>query len=300
MTHKEFFHLTEELSNKLYEPIHDVEALNQWKTQMVNLVDQISHLKISASAATDVKTNNTSLDPMDWPSTRNIAYRALDSAIHCIRSIRDQSVWQPIPDQIRSTILEEPCPEEGQTLSKVCDDVFSSVLPYTRGNMHPRFWGWVMGEGTMGGVLADMLAATMNINAGGCTHSAVLVERKVIHWMREIFGFPKGDNGGLVVSGTSIATIVCLAAARRRYLISVREDGIINGPQLIVYASTEVHICVGKALELLGLGTKALHMIPVKDDFSINIDELKKTIETDRKNGLTPFCIVGTAGRYVR
>jgi glutamate/tyrosine decarboxylase-like PLP-dependent enzyme len=55
-------------------------------------------------------------------------------------------------------------------------------------------------------------------------------------------------------------------------------------------------MCVGKALELLGFGSKAMHLIAVDENFSINIDELKKTIENDRKNGLIPFCIVGNAG----
>jgi glutamate/tyrosine decarboxylase-like PLP-dependent enzyme len=295
MKHEKFYILTEQVSKKLYEPVHDIKSLNQWKIQMINLIDEISQLKLSSSTI-DLETNNTSLDPTDWFSARNIAHQTLDAAIQSIQSIRNQPVWHPIPNEIRSAIEDEPVPEQGQALSNVCEDVFSQLVPYTRGNTHPRFWGWAMGEGTLGGILADMFTATMNINAGGCTHSAVLVERTVIQWMREIFGFPKGDNGGLVVSGTSIATIICLATARRRYLTNVRSEGIVNGPHLIVYASTEVHMCVTKALELLGLGSKAMHLISVDENFSINIDELKKTIEIDRKNGLIPFCIVGTAG----
>ena len=57
---------------------------------------------------------------------------------------------------------------------------------------------------------------------------------------------------------------------------------LFNGPHLIVYASTEAHMCVGKALELLGFGSKAMHLIPVDENFCIKIDELKKTIEEDR------------------
>ena len=295
MKHEKFYTLTEQVSKKLYEPVHDVESLNQWKVQMIDLIEEISQLKLSSSTV-DLQENNKSLDPTDWSSARNVAHRTLDSAIQSIQSIRKQPVWQPIPDKIRSTIENEPVPEQGQPLSDVCDQVFSQMIPYTRGNTHPRFWGWAMGECTFGGILAEMFAATMNINAGGCSHSAVHVERTVIQWMREVFGFPKGENGGLIVSGTSIATIVCLATARRRYLTNVRQEGIVNGPQLVVYASKEVHMCVSKALELLGLGSKALHLISVDENFSMNIDELKTTIETDRKNGLIPFCIVGTAG----
>jgi hypothetical protein len=295
MEHSKFYVLTEQISKKLYEPVHDIESLNQWKTQMINLIDEISQLKLFSSTINH-KTNNTSLDPTDWLSARNIAHQMLDSSIESIQSIRDRPAWQPVPVEIRSAIENESLPEHGQTLSDVCHEVFSHIVPYTRGNTHPRFWGWAMGEGTLGGILADMFTATVNINAGGASHSAVLVERTVIQWMRQLFGFPKSNNGGIIVSGTSMATIICMATARRRFLTNVRQDGIVNGPHLIVYASTEVHMCVGKALELLGFGSKAMHSISVDDNFSINIDELKKTIENDRKNGLIPFCIVGNAG----
>ncbi|CAF2371648.1 unnamed protein product [Rotaria sp. Silwood2] len=295
MEYSKLCKLTEKASKKLYESVNDIESLDQWKKQMINLIDEISELKLSSSIEIN-KINNTSLDPTDWLSTRHIAHQMLDSSIESIQTVRSHPVWQPMPIEVRQSIEHESLPEKGKALSEVCHDVLTHVLPYTRGNTHPRFWGWVMGEGTLGGVLAEMVIATMNINAGGCSHSAVIVERKVIQWMRQLFGFPKCDNGGIVVSGTSMASIICMATARRQFLTNVRQDGIVNGPQLIVYASNEVHMCIGKALELLGLGSKAMHLISVDDKFCIKIDELKKTIENDRKNGLTPFCIIGNAG----
>lgn len=296
MEHLKLYNLTEEASKKLYEPVHNAEALELWKKQMIHLIDEISQLKLSSTNELNEKTN-TSLDPTDWLSAKDIAHGMLDKSIDSVRTIRDQPVWKQIPQEIRTSIEGEPLPEDGQQLSNVCQDILKYVLPYTRGNTHPRFWGWVMGESTIGGILSDMLMATMNINAGGCTHSAVLVERTVIQWMREVFGFPKSSHAGIVVSGTSMATVVCLATARRRLLTNVRQDGIINGPQLVVYASKEAHMCINKALELIGIGSKLLHLIPVDENFCMKIDELEKMIETDRKNGLTPFCIVGTAGR---
>ena len=295
MKYSKFYELTEQLSKKLYEPVDDSKSLDQWKTQMINLIDEISQFKLS-STTLNKKTDSTSLDPTNWFSARNIAHQMLDSSIESIQSIKNQPAWQPVPIEIRDAIEHEAVPEQGQELSHVYHDIITHVLPYARGNRHPRFWGWVMGEGTLGGVLADMMTATININAGGCTHSGVLVERTVIQWMRQLFGFPKDDNGGIVVTGTSMATVISMATARRRLLTNVRQDGIVNGPHLIVYASTEAHMCVVKALELLGFGSKALHSISVDDNFCIKIDELKKTIENDRNNGLIPFAIIGNAG----
>jgi len=114
--------------------------------------------------------------------------------------------------------------------------------------------------------------------------------------MREVFAFPKDTTGGIIVSGTSMATAICMATARQQTLNNVRQDGMVNGPRLIAYASKEVHMCIGKSLELLGFGSNALHLISVDENYCIKIDELKERIKIDRKNGLTPFCIIGNAG----
>ncbi|CAF1690750.1 unnamed protein product, partial [Adineta ricciae] len=104
-------------------------------------------------------------------------------------------------------------------------------------------------------------------------------------------------NAGLIVSGTSMATLISIATARRKALGNIRQDGHVNGPQLVGYASTETHACLVKAFELLGLGSKALHLIAVDDDFRMKIDELKVAMQEDREKGLVPFCIVGNAGK---
>ena len=260
MEQAEFYELTEQATGKLYEPVANLQALNQWKAEMSTLIDQIGQLKLSSPPATE-KKKNTSLDPDDWVSASHLAHRMLDSSIELIRYRRDQPVWKPIPLEVRSAIESEPLPDKGQPLSNIFHDVLSNVVPYARGNTHPRFWGWVMGEGTLGGVLAEMIAATLNINAGGCTHSAVLVERTIIHWMREVFGFPRANDGGLIVNGTSMATVICMATARRQVLTNVRQEGIRDGPQLVVYVSAETHMCISKSLELLGMGSKAMHFV---------------------------------------
>lgn len=294
MAQANFYELAEQASRKLYEPVDDLQSLDQWKADMSTLIDQIAQVKLSSSKTSE--KINTSLDPDDWVSASHLAHQMLESSLDLIRYRREQPVWQPIPVEVRSAIETEPLPEKGQPLSNVFHDVLTNVIPYTRGNTHPRFWGWVMGEGTLGGILADMIAATLNINAGGCTHSAALIERAIIHWMRQVFGFPRADHGGLIVNGTSMATVICLATARRQILTNVRQDGIKYGPQLVVYVSAETHMCIGKSLELLGMGSKAMHCVPVDENFAINVNELRKAIEEDRMNGLTPFCIVGNAG----
>ncbi len=65
--------------------------------------------------------------------------------------------------------------------------------------------------------------------------------------------------------------------------------------RMMVYASTEVHNCVNKSVELLGLGSDSLRLIGVNDNYEIKIDELQQQIKQDIEQGLQPFCVVGNA-----
>jgi hypothetical protein len=288
--------LIEQASVKLHESVNNIDSLNQWKIQMFSLIDSIAELKLPASASSVNINQCVSLDPIDWLSARSLAHNILDSSLDFIQHVRDRPVWKPIPVDVRAALELDSLPEHGQSLAKVSEDMLTYILPYSIGHIHPRFWGWATGEGTFGSLLADIITSTMNTTSSGGTQSAILVERTVIKWMCQLFGFPKATAGGLVVSGTSMATIISMAAARHHALLNVREDGLANGTQLVAYVSTETHVCIIRALELLGLGSKALRAISVDENFCIKIDELRMAIRDDREKGLTPFCIVGNAG----
>jgi hypothetical protein len=103
-------------------------------------------------------------------------------------------------------------------------------------------------------MLAEMIAATLNINHIGGTNISIAIERTLIQWMRQLFSFPEDNGiGGIVVSGTSLATIICMTVVRKRAVINVKQNGVSQEPQFVAYASTETHNCVVKAFELLEL-----------------------------------------------
>ena len=129
----------------------------------------------------------------------------------------------PIPCAPRSGSRSRAVPESAE---RVYEEFRTTVLPYPMGNVHPRFWAWVMGCGTPLGVLAELLAATMNPNMGGGEHAPNYVEAQVLDWLKEMLGYPK-SAGGLLVSGGSMANLVALAVARQVHAgVDVRREGV--------------------------------------------------------------------------
>ncbi len=238
-------------------------------------------------------TGETGLDPQDWQTFRAAAHDMLDAALDKMQSAGDGRVWTPFPDEQKQA-FRAPLPRAGASAQEVQTRI-EALLPYGVGNTHPRFFGWVHGSGTPSNVIADIAAAAMNANLGGRDHGAMYVEKQVVEWCREIFGFPQGASG-LVVSGTSVATIVALKTARDRALdFGSRTQGV-GSARLVGYTSEQTHSCVARAFDILGLGSDALRKIPTDEAFRIDLAALNKAIATDKAAGLRPFVVIGTAG----
>jgi aromatic-L-amino-acid/L-tryptophan decarboxylase len=234
------------------------------------------------------------LDPADWESFRATCHRVVDDMVDWWANVRQRPVWRPVPDQVKSS-LQSALPGTGMAADQVYDLFCKSILPFPTGNTHPRFMGWVHGSGTPIGALAEFLSGAMNANLGGRDHAAIYVERQVIDWARRIFGFPD-DASGLLVTGTSMATLIAMATARQKHARGdVRKNGL-QANRLTGYASKQAHSCVVKAFEILGLGHDALRLVPVNEDYRMDTAALERLIAADRAAGLQPFCVVGTAG----
>jgi aromatic-L-amino-acid/L-tryptophan decarboxylase len=243
-----------------------------------------------------LKTSENTLDPDDWPSFRKQGHRMLDDMFDYLEQLREQPVWQGLPAEQRD-VFQRPLLNEFSELNEVHDIFMKTILPYAVGNTHPGFMGWVHGGGTPVGMLAEMLAAGLNANVGGRDQAPIELEKQLLQWIKSIFSFPE-TAGGLFVTGTSMANLISVLIARTVYLgKAIRKEGLVNSDlQLVAYTSESAHISIAQAMDIAGIGSNALRMIPTNAMYQMDVSALAQAISADKKAGLTPFFIAATIG----
>ncbi|KAL3927159.1 MAG: hypothetical protein SGPRY_002954, partial [Prymnesium sp.] len=280
-----------------------------------SLIEPHASVAQPTKAACD-KLSEASLDPRGdhaWDELRESAHSLLDASLDHLVSCSHGRVWTPAPESLRSGLLS-PLPRDPSPLSSVCKQM-RSFLPYGVGNTHPRFFGWVHGSGTPAGLLPELVAAAINANCGGRDHIGIHLERAVLGWARELAGFPAGC-GALLTSGTSMATVIAIKAARdqRMGFEACREGGVcyaggggggggeggcrgggVEG-RLLGYIAEGGHSCAKRAFDLLGLGSSQLRAVPLTPDFGMDLLALRSLVTADRQAGGMPFALLGTAG----
>jgi len=183
-------------------------------------------------------------------------------------------------------------PERG--LGAAALDDLVAVAEHSRAG-NGRFFGYVMGSGEPVGALGDLFASVINQNgtAWRSGPATAVIERTVVSWLAEAVGCT--GFGGTVTSGGSLANLMGLAMAREA-IAPANDTGLTTG---VVYASSEVHMSIGKAVGLLGLGRDNLRLLPAGDDCRLSADVLRRAVVADRSAGLVPLAVVATAGTTV-
>jgi glutamate/tyrosine decarboxylase-like PLP-dependent enzyme len=195
-------------------------------------------------------------------------------------------------------IRDAGLPLEGEAVERLFDD-FRLVLDASRHNGHPRFFGYVASPSTPVGAYADLLASALNQNVTSwrSAPAATEVERTVVRWLSELVGYGSAGHG-LLTSGGSLANLTALIMAHRAYAPQdVARKGLraIDVP-MTVYASSEVHLSIPKAADVMGLGRDHIRMVETDEMFRLDVRRLRERIDADVRSGLKPFCIVATAG----
>jgi aromatic-L-amino-acid decarboxylase len=221
---------------------------------------------------------------------RLLADRAVDLCAKLLESLDTLPAFPKTSAAETTAAFDTPLPEAGMGASAL--DGLSDVVALCR-PPSPRFYGYVLGSGEPVAAVGDLVASIVNQNntAWRSSPAGITIERTVVRWLAEAIGCA-GFTGSLTGGGSS-ANLMALAMAREAKLPS-NEAGV--PPNGTIYASAEVHMSIWKAAALLGLGHKAVRLIPVDDRFRMIPSELDRILAEDVRSGKRPVAVVATAG----
>ena len=118
------------------------------------------------------------------------------------------------PGAVRAALPASP-PETGEPFEDLLRDLDAILIPATTHWNHPRFFAYFSTSGSEPAILAEFIAAALNINTmvWHTGPAATELESLVLDWMAQLLGLPPGLHGH-IEDTASISTISALAAAR--------------------------------------------------------------------------------------
>lgn len=219
------------------------------------------------------------------------------------------SLWQQTQDYVedflqhldqRKAYLQADCPqlseleirEEGRLMSEVLDIMKSEIDRAGINSTAGRHLGYIPGGALWVSALGDLLAAVSNRYAGiyYASPGGVLLENQLLRWLCQLVGYPATAHGNLS-SGGSIASLIALTTAREVHQIRSH-----NVRCSVIYYTAQMHHCLHKAIQIVGLGECICRVIPVNPKFEMDSDYLRQQLSQDVAEGLSPFLIIATAG----
>ena len=191
-------------------------------------------------------------------SFREDGYAAVDWASRYLERIDELPVLaQVTPGELSAKLPLSP-PEHGEPFAKLLGDLDELIVPALTNWQHPRFFAYFAVTAAEPGILAELLAATMNQVAilWRASPASTELELRVVDWVRQLLGLPDGWHGH-IEDTASTSTLAALIAARH-----------VTGRNVVV-CSEHAHSSVDKGARMLGM---ELRKIPVDDELGMRTD----------------------------
>ncbi len=183
-------------------------------------------------------------------------------------------------------------------LEDVVADVEKMLRAWQVQVTHPRYFGLFNPSVTLASVVADTLAAMYNSQLANwrTAPGANEMERHTLAWLAERFGFP-ADTIGTFASGGSEANFSAVVVALTWAFPEYGEHGLrhLDGEPAI-YLTEEAHQGFNKIAHMAGLGRRNLRIVATDANLKMNVDDLRRCVAADRREGRLPFMVIGTGG----
>lgn len=236
---------------------------------------------------------------MDGEEFRHWSRKAADWGADYRETLRDRPVRaQTRPGDIIGRIGAS-APEAGEAMEAIFAD-FERIVPDGMTHwQHPRFFAYFPANAAPASVIADYLVTSI---AAQCmlwqtSPAATEMETRVVDWLRQGLGLPDSFSG-VIQDSASSATLAAVLVMRERALgWAGNSAGLAANAPVRVYASTQVHTSIDRAIWISGIGEANLVRIATSGPLNgMDPAALDAAIAADRAAGLIPAGVIACTG----
>lgn len=238
---------------------------------------------------------------MEPEAFRRYGYQVIDwIADYLAHAERYPVLSRNTPGEIRAVLPKQP-PVAPEPMEQILADFEHVLLPGITHWNAPGFMAYFGITGSAPGILGELLAAALNVNAmlWRTSPAATELEQVALDWLRQMLGLPN-PLFGVINDTASTGVLYALAAAREAIPhLYIRQKGMAGRhelPPLRCYCSQETHSSIDKAVITLGIGQEGLRKIPTDEQFRMDVQALAAAIQEDIERGYLPFAVVATIG----
>jgi aromatic-L-amino-acid/L-tryptophan decarboxylase len=183
---------------------------------------------------------------------------ALEWAARYLERLPELPVLAQVKPGELSAKLPPAAPEQPESFGDVLRDLDELLLPALTNWQSPRFFSYFAVTASEPGILAELIAATLNQVAivWRASPASTELELRVVDWVRQLLGLPDGWHGH-IEDTASTSTLAALIAARH---VTRRN---------VVVCSEHAHSSVEKNARMLGM---ELRKVPTDEELRMRVD----------------------------
>lgn len=197
-----------------------------------------------------------------------------------------------LAEAVHLALPEKPC--SPHQLSHFIDQ----YLRYAVNTRHHGFMNQLWSKTLLSGFVGETLAAATNTSV--YTYEAAplasLLEQHIVRALTALVWSAPGD--GIMTSGGTASNLQALLTARNNHDQHIKHEGMCR-QRLAIFSSRDAHYSVKRAANVLGIGMEQVIEVEPDAGRTMGATALARAMDQAVKRGLTPFCVVATAGTTV-
>jgi aromatic-L-amino-acid decarboxylase len=229
---------------------------------------------------------------------RKYAHELVEWMAGYMDNVEKYPVKSPVkPGEIFNQLPDDP-PVKPESFDTFMKDFEKIIMPGISHWQSPNFFAYFPANTSPPSILAEMIISTLSAQCmiWETSPAATELEEKMMIWLRDMIKLPKNFEG-VIQDTASTSTLAAILTAREKATdFLINDEGAVSSVTLRVYCSEQAHSSVEKAVRISGIGRKNLIKIPVRKDFTIDIQKLREAVESDKKAGFRPCCVIATLG----